>query len=166
MNQFYTPGESVDLSGFMSNSSARMVPNSAFASQPHNSRSGFWIGDSGASCHMTNDASKMYCMRPPHFDQKEVITSDGTRLKVECISNIDVIFHERSDEPMPITIIGVSFVPDLKLNLFSFHKTQQTRVIILDAARVHIMGENLTFPCEKGGSYLRATPLVPDTVGA
>ena len=28
------------------------------------------------------------------------------------------------------------------------------------------MGKNLTFPCEKSGSYLRATPLVPDTVGA
>ena len=28
------------------------------------------------------------------------------------------------------------------------------------------MGKNLTFPCEKGGSYLRATRLVPGTVGA
>ena len=91
----------------MCNSSARMVPNSAFASQPHNSRSDFWIGDSGASCHMTNDASKMYCIRPPHFDQKEVITSDGTRLKVECVGNTDVIFHGRNDEPM--TMIDVSY---------------------------------------------------------
>ena len=51
----------------MSSSSARIVPNSAFASQSHKSRSEFWIGDSGASCHMTNDASKMYYMRPPHY---------------------------------------------------------------------------------------------------
>ena len=102
----------------MSNSSARIVLNSAFASQSHKSRSDFWVGDSGASCHMTNDASKMYCMRPPHFDQKEVITSNGTRLKVECVGNIDVIFHGRSDEP--ITMIDVSYVPDLKFNLFSF----------------------------------------------
>ena len=28
------------------------------------------------------------------------------------------------------------------------------------------MGENLTFPCEKSGSYLRATRLAPGTVGA
>ena len=28
------------------------------------------------------------------------------------------------------------------------------------------MGENLTFSCEKGGSYLRATRLVPGTEGA
>ena len=123
----------------MSNSSARMVPNSSFASQPHNSRSDFWIGDSGESCHMTNDASKMYCMRPPDFDKKKVITSDGTRLKVECVGNIDVIFHGRSDEP--ITMIDVSYVPDLKFNLFSFHKAQQTHVIFLDAAGAHIMGK-------------------------
>ena len=164
MTQFCLPGESVDLSGFVSNSSARMVPNNAFASQSHNSRSDFWIGDSGASCHMTNGASKMYCMRTPHFDQKEVITSDGTRLKVEYIGNIDVIFHGRSDEP--IIMIDVSYVPDFKFNLFSFHKAQQTHVIILDAAGAHIVGKNLTFPCERGGSYLRATRLVAGTVGA
>ena len=164
MTQFCPLGESIDWSGFVSNSSARIVPNGAFASQSHKSRSDFWIGDSGASCHMTNDASKMYCMRPLHFDQKEVITSNGTRLKVECVRNIDVIFHGRSDEP--VTIIDVSYVPDLKFNLFSFHKAQQTHIIILDAAGAHIMGKNLTFPCEKGGSYLRATRLAAGTVGA
>ncbi|CAN0479223.1 unnamed protein product, partial [Ascophyllum nodosum] len=92
---------------------------SAFATQTHNNRSDFWIGDSGASCHMTNDASKMYCVRPPPLDQRRVITSDGTRLRVECIGNIDVLFHGRSDEP--ITLIDVSYVPDLKFNPFSFY---------------------------------------------
>ena len=152
MTQFCPPGESVDLSGFVSNSSARIVPNSAFASQSHNSRSDFWTGDSGATCHMTNDASKMCCMRPPKFDQKEVTTSDRTRLKVECVGNNDVILHGRSDEP--ITMIDVSYVPDLKLNLFSFHNARHTHVIILDAAGAHIMGENITFPCKKSSSQV------------
>ena len=49
--------------------------------------------------------------------------SDGTRVKVECVGNIDVISHGRSDEP--ITMTDVSYVPDLKFNLFSFHKAQQ-----------------------------------------
>ena len=44
---------------------------------------------------MTNDACKMYCMRPPPPGQQEVITSDGTRVRVECVGNIDVVFHER-----------------------------------------------------------------------
>ena len=56
MTQFCPPGESVDLSGFVSSSSARIVPTSAFAAQSYNSSRDFWIGDSGASCHMTNDA--------------------------------------------------------------------------------------------------------------
>ena len=94
----------------------------------------------------------MYCVRPPPLDQREIITSNGTRLRVDCIGNIDVLFYGRSQEK--ITLIDVSHVPDLKFNLFSFHKAQQTHVIILDAAGAHIMGKNLTFPCEKSGSYL------------
>ena len=164
MTQFCPPGASVDMSGFVSSSSVRIVLTSAFTAQSRSSRSDFWIGDSGASCHMTSDASKMYCARPPPFDQKEVIASDGTRMKVEYVGNIDVIFPGRRDEP--ITLCDVSCVPDLKFNLFSFHKAQQTHVIILDAVGSYIMGGNLTFHCEKSGSYMRATRLAPGTVGA
>ena len=165
MTQLCPPGESVDLSvSSVSSSSARIVLTNAFAAQSHNSSSDFWIGDSGASCHMTNAASKMYCGRPPPSDQRGVVTSDGTRLRVEYIGNIDVLFHGGSEEQ--ITLIDVSYVPDLKFIFFSFHKAQQTHVIILDAAGAHIMGGNLTFPCEKSGSYLRATRLAPGTVGA
>ena len=126
MTQFCPPGESVGMSGFVFSTSVTIIPTRAFATQSHTNRSDFWIGDSGASCHMTNDASKMYCMRPPPLDQRGVITSDGTRLRVEYIGNIDVLFQGRSDEP--ITLIDVSYVPDLKFNLFSFHKAQQTHV--------------------------------------
>ena len=108
--------------GIVSSSSARISPTSAFAAQSHNSRSGFWIGDSGPSCHRTNDASKMYCVRPPLPDQREEITSDGTRLRVECVGNIDEVFHGRSEEK--ITLCDVSYVPDLKFNIFSFHTAQ------------------------------------------
>ena len=37
---------------------------------------------------------------------------------------------------------------------------------ILDEARAHIVWKNLTFPCEKSGSYLRASRLTPGTVEA
>ena len=113
---------------------------------------------------MTNDASKMYCVRPPLSDRQRAITSDGTRLRVEYIGNIDVLFHGRSEEQ--ITLIDASYVTDLKFVFFSFNKAQQTHVIILDAAGAHIMGSYLTFPCEKSGSYFRATRLAPGTVGA
>ena len=114
---------------------------------------------------MRSDASKMYCLRPLPSDQREVTTSDGTRQRVEYVGNIDVVFHGRSDEP--ITLCNVSYVLGLRFNLFSFHKAQQTHVIILDAVGAHIMGKNLTFPCEKSGSYLRASRLMmPGTMGA
>ena len=71
MSQFCPPGESVYSSGTVSSSSARIIPTSAFAAQSHNSRSEFWTGDSGASCHMTNDASKMYCVRPPSLTKNK-----------------------------------------------------------------------------------------------
>ena len=164
MTQVCPPGESVYLSGVVSNRSARILPNHAFAAQPQNSRSDFWIDDSGTSCHMTNDASKMYCVRPRPLDQRGAITSDGIRVGVECIGHIDMLFHGRSEEQ--ITLIDVSNVPDLKFNFYMFHKVQQTHVIILNAAGAHIREENLTFPFEKSGSCLRSTRLVPGTVGA
>ena len=101
-----------------------------------------------------NDATKIYCLRLPPSDQREVTTSDGTRLRVEDVGNIDVVFHRRSNEP--ITLCDVWYVPGLIFNLFPFHKAQHTHAIILDAVGAHIEGENLTFPWEKSGSYLRA----------
>ena len=71
MTQFCPSGEFVSSSGILNNSSTRRIPASvtrqflsnylpsAFAAQPKDSRSGVWIGDSGASCHMTDDATKM-----------------------------------------------------------------------------------------------------------
>ena len=160
----------------MSNSSTRRIPASvtrsfssnylpsAFAAQSKDRHSNVCIDDSGASCHMTNDARGMYCVRPLLSDQREVITSVGTRLSVEYVGNNDVVFHGRSDEP--ITLCDVSYIPDLWLSLFSFYKAQQTHVIILDAAGAHIVEKNLTFLCEKSESYLRTSRLAPGTVGA
>ena len=176
MTPFCSPGESASSSGIVSSSLTRRIParvtrpsssnylHSAIAAQSKGSSSDVWIGDSGTSCFMTNDASKMLCVRPPLPDQREVTTCDGTRLRVECVGNIEVVCHGRSDEP--IRLCDVSYVPDLRFNLFSFHNAQQTHVINLDAAGAHIVGENLTLPCEKSESYLRASRLAPGTVGA
>ena len=53
-----------------------------------------------------------------------------------------------------------------EIHFFSFHKAQQTHVIISDAAGAQIVGKNLTFPCEKSGSYSQASRLALGTVGA
>ena len=62
-------------------------------------------------------------------------------MRVECVGNIDVAFHARSDEPN--TLCDVSYVPDLIFIFYLFHKAQQTHVIILDAAGAHIFGKIL-----------------------
>ena len=57
---------------------------------------------------------------------------------MKYVGNIDAVFHGRSDEP--ITLYDVSYLPDLRFNLFSFHKAHQTHVITLDVIGAHIMG--------------------------
>ena len=52
----------------------------------------------------------------PPSDQREIIASDGTRLRVECTGNIDVVFHGTSEEQT--TLWDVSYVPDLKIDIF------------------------------------------------
>ena len=105
MTQFCPPDEFVSLSGIVSSSSTRTVParvtrsssnnylHSVFAAQSKDSSSHVWIGDSGASCHVTNKASKVYCVRPPLADQREVTTCGGARRGVECVGNFDVVFQ-------------------------------------------------------------------------
>ncbi|CAN0325994.1 unnamed protein product, partial [Ascophyllum nodosum] len=76
-----------------------------------------WIADSGASCHMTHDGTRMYNarLRPPG---RETITiGDRRRIKVEYVGNMDVIFHGKSGQR--ITLIDVAYVPDLGFNLYS-----------------------------------------------
>ena len=77
MTQFCPPGESVSSSGSVFNSSTgrisadvtRSLSNNylpiAFAAQSQNSRSDVWIGGSGASCHMTSNASKSILRETP-----------------------------------------------------------------------------------------------------
>ena len=77
MTQSCPSGEVVSSSGIITNSSTRRIPASvprpfssnylpsAFAAQSKDNSSDIWIGDSGASCHMTNDATKICCVGPP-----------------------------------------------------------------------------------------------------
>ena len=73
--------------------------------------------------------------------KQNVLRELQTNGKLRQGVDIDAVFHGSSDEP--ITLCGLRF------NLFSFHKAQQSHVIILDAVGAHITGKNLTFPCEK-----------------
>ena len=137
---------------------------SAFVVQSGSNDDGVWIADSGASCHMTHDRTRMYNARPPPPGRETITIGDRRRIKVEYIGNMDVIFHGKSDQR--ITLIDVAYVPDLGFNLHSLHAVRRTHLIVSDASGTHIIGENLTFPRSSSGSYLRATRLPAGAVGA
>ena len=137
----------------------------AFIVQSDSNEDGVWIADSGASCHMTQKKTRMYNVRPPPPGRTTITIRDRRRTKVEYIGNMDdVIFHGKTDQRL--TLIDVAYVPGLGFNLYSLHAVQRTHMIVSGASGTHIIGANLTFPRSSSGSYLRATRLPADTVGA
>ena len=133
----------------------------AFVVQSGSNDDDVWTADSGASCHMTHDRTRMYNARPPPPGRETITIGDRRRIKVEYVGNMDVILHGKSDQRIPL--IDVAYVPDLGFNLYSLHAVQR---IVSDASGTHIIGANLTFPRSSSGSYLRATRLPAGTVGA
>ena len=49
---------------------------SAFVVQSGSNDDGVWIADSGASCHMTHDGTRMYNARPPTPDRETITIGD------------------------------------------------------------------------------------------
>ena len=164
MTQFFPPGEFASWNGILYNISTRRVQASvprpftsnflpsAFAAQSKDNISDVWTGDSGASCHMANGATKLYCVRPPPPQTNGKLLRAMVPDSEWTMSGTLMWCHGKSEEP--ITLCDVSYVPALRFNIFSFHEAQQSHVIILDAVGAHIVGENITFPCEKNESYL------------
>ena len=68
-----------------------------------------WIADSGASCHMTHDRTRIYNGRPPPAGCKTITIGDRRRIRVRHIGNMDVIFHGKTDQR--ITLIDITYVP-------------------------------------------------------
>ena len=135
---------------------------SAFVVQSGSIEDDVRIPDSGASCHMTHDRTRMYNARPPPPGRETITIGDRRRIKVEYIGNMDVILHGKSDQR--ITLIDVAYVPDLGFNLYSLHAVERTHLIASDASGTHIRRANLTFPRSSSGSYLRATRLPAGTL--
>ena len=120
----------------------------------------FWIGDSGATTHMTRNADLMYDTRPLFGHRSRTILGDCSIKKVQFVGNLDVVFHSRTDHPA--TLHEVSFVPDLGFNLFLFYVVQEKHEIILNKTGSHLLDGRLVFPRRSNGSSLRATRVLPE----
>ncbi|CAN0010094.1 unnamed protein product, partial [Ascophyllum nodosum] len=90
---------------------------SVFILQSGSSENDVWIADSGASCHMTHDRTRMYNVRPLPPGPETTTIGDRRKIKVEYIGNMDVIFHGKTGQR--ITLIDVAYVPGLGFNLYS-----------------------------------------------
>ena len=134
---------------------------SAFVGQPVgvDQVNDVWIGDSGPTTHMTRNADMMYDTRPPSPHRSRIILGNGSIRKVQFVGKLDLVFHSRTDHP--VTLHDVSFVPDLGLNLFSFHVFQEKHEIILNKTGAHLLNCRLVFPRRSSGSSLRATRVMP-----
>ena len=118
-----------------------------------------WIGDSGATTHMTRNADVMYDTRPPSPHRSRVILGDGSIGKVQFVGKLGLVFHSRTDHS--VTIHDVYFVPDLGFNLFSFQVVQEKHEIILNKTGAHLLNRRLVFPHRSNESSLRATRVMP-----
>ena len=118
-----------------------------------------WIGDSGATSHMTRTADLMYNTRPPSPHRSGIILGDGSIKKVQFVEKLDLVFHSRTD--YQVTLHDVSFAPDFGFNMFSFHVVQEKYEIILNKTGVHLLGGRLLFPRRCNGSSLHATRVLP-----
>ena len=134
---------------------------SAFVGQPVgiDQANDVWIGNSGATTHMTWNADMMYDTRPPSPHRSRIILGDGSIKKVQFVGKLDLIFHSRTDHP--VTLHDVYFMPDLGFNLFSFHVVQEKHEIVLNKTGAHLLGGRLVFPRRSNGSSLRATRVLP-----
>ena len=120
-----------------------------------------WIGDSGATTHMTRNAELMYDTELPSPHRSRIILGGGSMRKVQFVGKLDLVFHSRTDHP--VTLHDVSFVPDLGFNLFSLHAVQEKHEIILNKTGAHLLNGRLVFPRRRNGSSLRATRVMPGT---
>ena len=118
-----------------------------------------WIGDNGATTHMTRNTDLMYDTKPPSPQRSRIILGDGSIKTVQSVGKIDFVFHSRTD--YQVTLHKVSFVPDLGFNLFSFHVVQEKHEIVLNKTGAHLLGGRLVFPRRRNGSSLRATRVLP-----
>ena len=104
---------------------------------------------------MTHNPDHMYNKRPLSPENAIKFIGGGTELVVEYVGSVEFIFH--STEDVRVSLKSVSFIPSLKVNLFSMHIIQAKEAITLDATGTHLMSGRLGLPKDRVGSRLNAT---------
>ena len=76
-----------------------------------------WIGDSGATHHISNPLLGMYNLKKCN---DKVRIPDGTNVGVEWLGDIDILIENKSkNEEVKVKLKNVSYIPNFWCNLFS-----------------------------------------------
>lgn len=81
-----------------------------------------WIGDSGASRHMTPNKTWFNTYKPLSKGKMTVIVGNGNPLNVDGVGTVEII----TDENQVLTLRDVLHVPLLSFNLFSLMRTARS----------------------------------------
>ena len=124
-----------------------------------------WIGDSGASCHMTNDDSGMFETNEIH---EEITIGNGKPMIATKVGKIKVDLVQNDGSTHQFTMVNVKYVPELFCKLFSvtvaldkgFQLGNKGRVIILKKGDFHIAFDKV-FNTKTG--FISGVDLIPQT---
>ena len=94
-----------------------------------------WIGDSGTSCHFTNDDTGMFNWEPIH---DEIGVGNGNIVVATKRGSIRLVVHQRNGNRSNITLHGCKYIKGLSTNLFSI-TTALSRGWSLSNKNVHII---------------------------
>lgn len=97
----------------------------AFHSTGSNKASTNWIIDSGASVHMTHDASLFHDIEYGFFGH--VVIANGTRLKREGRGTIILVLNHEN-EPITLRLENAAFIPQLTSSLISVRALNKSSV--------------------------------------
>jgi hypothetical protein len=76
-----------------------------------------WIGDMGATSHMTCCKTGLFNVKPCNHS---VLVGDGRSLKVVKVGKLKLVFEGKGQETTEVILEDVKFMPKLKVNLFNF----------------------------------------------
>ena len=108
----------------------------------------FWIGDSGASCHMTNDDTGLEEISK--IDE-EIMIGDGKPMKATKVGRMKMEMIKNDGSKQQFTLSNVKYVPELHYKVFSltaaldkgFKIGNKGRVIILRQGDFTITFDNV-----------------------
>ena len=85
-------------------------------------KSNLWIGDTGASTHMTNTIEGLYNLRE---EDTVVQIGNGKKLKSTTVGTLKTIAQQLDGTTIDVKLSNVVYVPELSFNLFSITKAME-----------------------------------------